>query len=78
MQNACVYFPTVNESTSPFINYANKFVDQGYQNVQPWDINNRVSSPANYGNTGRIIPIQLEDGRYLNGPISKTPTVIQK
>lgn len=61
-------------------NDPNKFVDQGYNNVRNWDINqqqqaNRVMSPDG----SRVIPIQLEDGHpYLNGPISQTPHVIQR
>lgn len=70
---------TVNTPTSPTYNYPNKFVDQGYNNVQPWDINNRVMSPtAGNNTTGRIVPIQLEDGRFVNGPVSQSPTVFQK
>lgn len=77
---------------SPY-NEPNKFVDQGYNNVGTFDINqqqmqpNRVMSPNSYGNNqgnrgndgSRVIPIQLEDGHpYLNGPISQTPHVIQR
>lgn len=74
------------ETLLPASNYAStyndphKFVDQGYNNVQNWDISQRVASPTTKSNDGsRVIPIKLEDGHpYLDGPVSQSPHIIQR
>lgn len=73
-----ILFPASNYAST--YNDPHKFVDQGYNDVQNWDVGQRVMSPTMTSNDGsRVIPIKLEDGHpYLNGPVSQTPHVIQR
>ncbi|XP_031619249.1 uncharacterized protein LOC116338259 [Contarinia nasturtii] len=69
------FAPTASNYASTYKD-PHQFVDQGYNNVQNWDINQHVPPKASDGS--RVIPIKLEDGHpYLNGPVSQSPHVIQ-
>ncbi|XP_055302930.1 uncharacterized protein LOC129568711 [Sitodiplosis mosellana] len=64
------FAPTASNYASTY-NDPHKFVDQGYNNVQNWDISQRVTSPTAKSSDGsRVIPIKLEDGHpYIDGPV---------
>lgn len=80
MNGIVCFFIFVAPNYATVVNDPHKFVDQGYNNVQNWDVGQRVISPTGQLNDGsRIVPIKLEDGHpYLNGPVSQSPHVIQR